>query len=55
MSGCFLLCAHMWLCAGVCKCPWKPEQSTGSSRARIRGSCELVYMGAENEIQGHVL
>lgn len=43
-----LLCAHMWLCAGVCKCPQKPEQGTGSSGAGVRGSCELLYMDAEN-------
>lgn len=42
----FIMCTYV----AMCRCVQVPteEQGTGSSGAGVRGSCELLYMDAEN-------
>lgn len=47
-NGFCLSKTHLFLCAPVCGCPWRPEERLRSPGARVTGSWELLEVGTGN-------
>lgn len=41
----------MYLCVGMCMYTQRPKDVIGCHRTRVRGLCELLYVGNENQTQ----